>query len=277
MACARSTYLRSGLAMVVVAVAITSQLPVYAVDTTWTLNGNGNWNVPGNWSNGEPNGNSFNAFIDDGDSAVTVTLNVNRGIGNLSIGSNDTLRLSDTFDLSITGPTVVNNGSISVIGGDVLNFNTDIILTNPVATFSGTGAIQLGGTFQSRILNTAVTNELINGGTHTIAGGGQLGVNSMKITNQGLVDANISGAVLIVDPSTSNAVNTGTMRATSGGILRLQGGVFTNTGGTIRRKERDRSSSLRLAGTVCRSSGAHSRRTPTAFCKSLRARPSSRM
>jgi hypothetical protein len=89
-------------------------LPARALDTTWTLNGNGNWNVPANWNAGVPNNNTFNAFIDDGDSAVTVTLNINAGIGNLSIGADDTLSFADTFDLNITGSSVVNDGVISL-------------------------------------------------------------------------------------------------------------------------------------------------------------------
>src|SRR5688572_5945577 len=208
---------------IAVALVLVGSASAPAVDTTWTFNGDGNWGVPANWSNGEPTNGTFNVFIDDGDSAVTVQLNGNRGIGNLTVGSNDTLRLSDTFDLSITGSTVTNNGVIAVIGGDTLNFNTDILLNSSTVTFTGTGTLQLGGTFQSRILNTTTTNELVNASTHTIAGGGQFGVNSMKLTNQGTVDANIAGAALIVDPSSSNAVNTGMMRASAGGVLRLQG------------------------------------------------------
>jgi hypothetical protein len=208
--------------------------PTAAVDTTWTFNGNGNWNVPANWSAGVPSNSTFNAFIDDGDSAVTVTLNVNNAVGNLSIGSDDTLSFADTFDLNITGSSVINDGVISLNAAGVPNFNTDINFTAPVATLSGNGRLSLGGAFQNRIINTAVANELINSSTHTIAGGGQLGVNNMKLTNQGMIDANIAGMTMVVDPNSSGAVNTGTMRATNGGILRLQGGTITNAGGLIR-------------------------------------------
>jgi hypothetical protein len=106
-------------------------LPARALDTTWTLNGNGNWNVPANWNAGVPNNNTFNAFIDDGDSAVTVTLNINAGIGNLSIGADDTLSFADTFDLNITGSSVVNDGVISLNAAGVPNFNTDFNFTAP--------------------------------------------------------------------------------------------------------------------------------------------------
>jgi hypothetical protein len=207
---------------------------VFAVDTSWTLNGNGLWNVPGNWNSGEPVNNTFNVFIDDGDSAVTVTLNVGRTIGNLTIGADDTLLFAESIDLAIEGSTVTNNGSITLNAAGVINVNTDFDIHGPV-TLAGNGVLNMTGAQQNRISGfTGANRELINSATHTIAGGGQLGVNGIKITNQGAIDANRAGTILQVDPDNTNATNTGTMRATSGGILRLQGGTFTNTGGIIR-------------------------------------------
>lgn len=218
---------------VVVAASISLGTAALAIDTTWTLNGNGNWNVPGNWSNGVPNNNTFNAFIDDGDSSVTVNMNINTTISTLTVGPNDTVSFADTFDLSIAGGSVVNNGIIALNAAGVINQNTDINFTAAVTTLTGSGTLSLGGAFENRVTNSSITNELVNSATHTIAGGGQLGFNGMKLTNQGLVNANLSGKTLFVDPSTSNAVNTGTMQASNGGALRLQGGVFTNTGALI--------------------------------------------
>jgi hypothetical protein len=207
--------------------------PARAVDTTWTLNGNGNWNVGANWSGGVvPNNNTFDVFIDDGDSAVTVTLNLNTTIGTLSIGANDALSFADTFDLTVAGGSVVNNGVISLNATSASN--TDFNFIAAVTTLSGSGTLSLGAASQNRVTNSFVTNELINSATHTIAGGGQLGFNGMKLTNHGTVDANLAAATMVVDPSSSNASNTGTMRASNGGVLRLQGGVYTNTGGFIR-------------------------------------------
>ncbi len=79
--------------------------------------------------------------------------------------------------------------------------------------------------------------------TFTIQGetsnSGSLGVNELAIVNQagGVIDANVSGLVLNVDPnSATGLLNQGLMRASNGGILLLNGnggGAFTNTG-TIR-------------------------------------------
>jgi len=68
-----------------------------------------------------------------------------------------------------------------------------------------------------------------------ISGAGQLGQNAMYLSNSGTVDANVSGDRLTVDPQggADGAVNTGTLRASGGGILRLSPGSFANTGGII--------------------------------------------
>ncbi len=61
------------------------------------------------------------------------------------------------------------------------------------------------------------------------------------MTNQanGLVDANLSGQILTINPNQNGLINQGTFRASNGGILQLTGdnsfglAEFTNTGGTI--------------------------------------------
>ncbi len=215
-------------------VAIAANRPARA----WTPRGHSTataTGIPRPIGAGDPSTVAFNAIIDDGDTAVTVTLNVNPTIGNLTVGADDKLLFADSFDLRVTGGSLVNNGIISL--NAMSASNTDLNFTAAVTTLSGSGTLSLGGASQNRVTNSSVTNELINSATHTIAGGGQLGFNGMKITNQGTIDANLAGATMVVDPSSSNAVNTGTMRATGGGILRLQGGVFTNTGGVILRAQ----------------------------------------
>src|SRR3954465_9744244 len=64
--------------------------PAGAVNNTWTFNGNGNWNDGPKWSLGIP-AEGVTAVIDDGDTAVTVTLDSSHSIDGLSLGSNDTL------------------------------------------------------------------------------------------------------------------------------------------------------------------------------------------
>ena len=91
------------------------------------------------------------------------------------------------------------------------------------------------------------TGTLFNGGssgeTFTIQGetsnSGSLGTNELGIVNRsgGLINANVAGLFLLVDPNaTSGLTNTGIMQASAGGLLRLTGnggGDFNNSGGLI--------------------------------------------
>jgi hypothetical protein len=82
----------------------------FAVDTTWIFNGDGLWTDAGNWNNGEPVDETFDVFIDDGGTAVTVTLDMSRTIGSLSLGAGDTLTLGNVV---LTSANVfANDGSI---------------------------------------------------------------------------------------------------------------------------------------------------------------------
>jgi hypothetical protein len=146
--------------------------------------------------------------------------------GMLATDNNSNLRLSGTIN---------NSGSISI--NSTVNA-TDITLFNGDVTIDGGGTITLNsptGTTNARILGTGtliVANQ-------TIEGNGNLGSNGIGIDNQasGLIDANVSGEVLNVDPSSAGGLtNTGVMQASNGGILRLDGfgaGTFDNTGGLI--------------------------------------------
>ena len=89
------------------------------------------------------------------------------------------------------------------------------------------------------------TGTLFNGGSSgeafTIQGetsnSGSLGTNELGIVNRsgGLINANVAGLFLLVDPNaTSGLTNTGIMQASAGGLLRLTGnggGDFNNSGG----------------------------------------------
>jgi hypothetical protein len=77
---------------------------------------------------------------------------------------------------------------------------------------------------------------LINRSTHTISGGGRVIGQNLSLENQNLIDANIAGTVLQVEPHEN--INTATMQASDGGTLRFVGGgssILTvhNAGGVI--------------------------------------------
>ncbi len=219
------------------------------INATWSLNGNGNWNTAANWDIGVvPNNNAidqFNVRIDnDVNFDVVAALNVTLEINHLTVDMGDELRFLDSHDLVIAGSSIENNGTISLksTGSD-----TFLRLQSAVTTLSGDGTLLLGGLTNNRIFGGVATNELINSSTHTIAGGGQLGANLLKLSNQGLIDANIAASILIIDPNAAGVINTSTIRASNGGTLRLKDGTFTNTGGVIRALDL---STIELAGTV---------------------------
>jgi hypothetical protein len=224
------------LAIAALATALSCGITAAAVvDATWQLNGDGNWNTGSNWSpSGVPDNtilNQYNVRIDnDANFNVIVSLNASLDINNLTVDAGDSLSFVNGMDLQIYGTSVINNGTIALNG--ILSA-TNLTFAAASTTLSGSGALTLSGASVNHINGSSGSEQLINGSTHTIAGGGLLGQNQLVLTNQGTVDANVAGQELTVD-SNLTAVNTGTMRASNGGILRLQRATLTNTSGFIR-------------------------------------------
>ena len=147
-------------------------------------------------------------------------------------------RISNATDATFVG-TINNTGSVTI---DSTGSFTDLTLNSDV-TLTGGGVLNLANA--ARVLGSGT---LFNGGpggeAHTIQGessnAGTLGGNALAIVNRsgGLIDANAAGLFLLVDPrNVDGLINVGVMQASGGGLLRLTGnggGVFNNTGGTIR-------------------------------------------
>ena len=146
-----------------------------------------------------------------------------------------------------SGTFIGGNGSITTLAGTISNtgtmsFNSTVNTTSIVISgnvmLTGSGTVTLDS-------NDAIGNGA--GGTltnvnNTIQGetdaSGSIGFGDIGIVNQasGVIDANVSGKALVVEPGATGLTNTGNMEATNNGILRLSGsggGTFTNTGGTI--------------------------------------------
>lgn len=230
--------LRLGVFVALAVIAGLSASPAPGQTTsTWTA-GAGNWEPCPNqqgtalWDTCNanppvfPNGN-FNAVIQGG--PVTMGPLEGAGIVNLSLASGDSLTITPGY-LEVDGPSIVNNGSISIglsngliIGG--VNVNT---------TLSGSGTVNLidpnakfwgaSGTGSGLIIQQPVSGQ------------GYLGFSTLGITNQSKISA--SGGTLTIQPNSATGLtNTGTMEATSGTTLDLIAGFsttpFNNTGGTI--------------------------------------------
>ncbi len=220
-------------------------LPAAGQTVTWDNAAAGLWQTDANWDTGaQPNSTTVDAVILNPVTAsvpVVVTLgpNLTRDVGTLTI--NDT-------GVAAKHELVVANNSFLDINGDVTNFGTITLnaTANPTrlrvqstnATLSGTGILRMLETGGSASIDDVGTSTLTQSAGHTIAGSGAIGVNSLGVINQGLIDADITGGVLTIDPPNNATafMNTGTLRASNGGILRITGsfgGGVDNTGGNI--------------------------------------------
>jgi hypothetical protein len=198
-----------------------------ATQDNW-LGGAGNWSVGAKWSAGVPTSSS-NVFIDNGHTGASpVTLDIGgAAANNITIDSDDSLSFNNNTTLTVSGTTISNAGSISVNSAG--NF-TELIIGSSNVTLSGPGTLTLGNNANNYIFGSVAANKLTN--QSTIQGAGMIGNSQMALSNSGTINANQTANSLNIQ--TSNGVtNTGTLEATGGANLNLNGDTYTNTGGTI--------------------------------------------
>ncbi len=208
------------------------------------LNGNGG----GAFSN---TGGTISA-LDGSEVQLTNGASITGGILNtVGTGLIRTLNSASLTDLTNAGALrVTNNTSLTLIGtinntasitlNSLGNF-TDLVINSDV-TLIGGGVINIANAGRVRGSGTLFIGGL-SGETQTIQGEGNnsgsgLGANELTIVNRsgGLVDANLSGQVLNVDPGGAGLTNEGVLRASNGGLLLLNGNgsqAFDNTAGVI--------------------------------------------
>jgi hypothetical protein len=223
------------------ALAVLAQTATSQRNSTWT-GGSSNWFGPndtcvswntcaGPGTNPGEAGFTDNVFINAAGSAVT--LNGGASIANLTIASGNSLTPIGTGYVEFDGSgsaTLNNAGNINLSDSSRISVNSSPPSLS--LTITGGGIITLETQSNSITGSTATT--LIN--QETLQGLGKIGVGEMTLVNQGTIDANASGGTLTIQPIfTGNLTNTGTLRASNGGILELdnQSTVMNNTGGTI--------------------------------------------
>ena len=138
------------------------------------------------------------------------------------------------------GTFIADDNSTTNLSGTITNSGTMTIhSTGDQTNLTVASDVMLNGGGTVSLVGVAViegTNRLTNV-DNTIQGQGYIGISKVAITNQGLINANLNGKTLIVDPvNVSGMINSGTMEASGGGILSLTGsggGNFDNTGGII--------------------------------------------
>ncbi len=157
-----------------------------------------------------------------------------RDCDDLTIGSTDVLNFNNANSLTIDGTTITNSNSTGT-GGITLgatNSNTNLIIGSSAVTLTGGGTVTLGNNGVNRIFGAVGTDVLTNA-NNIVQGSGNIGAGQMGLVNQtaGVIDANQATPLYI---QTSNGTtNTGTLEATAGGNLILDGDTYTNTNGKI--------------------------------------------
>jgi hypothetical protein len=184
--------------------------------------GNALWNT---CPTAYPDGN-YNAVIQGG--PVTLSGTDGDTIVNLTLTSGSSLDIVGGY-VFLTGNSLINNGTITITSGNGLA----LIGQGMTVTLSGTGTVNLNSS-NSVFDGTSGSNPtLVN--QQTIMGQGSLGKEGFSITNQGTINA--MGGTLTVQPSSAGITNTSLMEASSGGTLLIVYGFlgpFNNTGGTIK-------------------------------------------
>jgi hypothetical protein len=124
------------------------------------------------------------------------------------------------------GSSISNSGTITM---NSTGNATELLIGTSSVTLSGTGTLTMSNNANNFILGTSGTNVLTN--QSTIQGAGNIGDGQMGLSNSGTIDANQSNALTL--QISTGATNTGTLEATSGGTLIVNGGTYTNTSGKI--------------------------------------------
>jgi hypothetical protein len=246
---------RAHRAAALIAFAIVSS-PLAIAQSSWDGSTAGWFNLVNDrcmhWSTCKPNGtgtpgeagNTFNVAIGSG----AVTLNGGAVILDVTVGSGATLTGVTTsylqFDTHCGACALLNNGTVTFNDSSYININTSSL------TISGAGTVRMATANSTIASSPGIGATLIN--QETIQGQGQIGKGETAITNQGTINANVTGGTLIVQPDNAGLRNSGVLEASNGGTLNIISGFsttpFNNAGGTI--KALNGSSVMNAAGVI---------------------------
>lgn len=231
----QSTLLRPVFCALSILLCLTNLAIGDQFDAVW-IGGKGNWNTAANWDPAVVPNNAVNTYhvrIDNADvmTASVVTLDLSPTIDLLTINADDELRIANSRLLTIVAGDdagVIHNAGIMRLESTASL--TDFRLSGGPVTLTGGGVVIMSDHANNRIYGTSGGSlQILN---QIVRGAGQIGVNTTALTNQGTIIADQPTA-LSIDPSSSPMVNTGALRAQSGGRLRLISGEFENAGGQI--------------------------------------------
>jgi hypothetical protein len=201
--------------------------PAVALDNTWIFNGDGNWDDGPKWSFGIPaQGAGVTAVIDDGDTAVTVTMDTSHSIDALSLDTDDTLLIqANSSNVTLTSANgFTNNGTIRLTsvgsGGGIASLS----VSSGTLTNSATGLID----FQAGADARGLTADLVNNGTVTVNHDVPFDKFQGSYTNNASLSVSTGNTLTMGNASTLNQ---------NGGTFTLNGtlnsGTFTHNSGTF--------------------------------------------
>ncbi len=158
------------------------------------------------------------------------------------------LHVRNSDDLELRG-AIENRGEITI---ESTGATTELAIDGPV-TLNGGGVILLADHASNRVDGT-------NGGAltnldNTIRGGGALGFNTLIVENRATIVAD-AATPLIIDPALGGFLNSGTIRAQVGSVLRVVSGTIDNAGGDITAEGTVELDGATIAGGSIGSSGA---------------------
>jgi fibronectin-binding autotransporter adhesin len=180
-------------------------------------------------------------------SAVDLENNVSITGGTLSTTGSGVIYdvvSNDIFltNVTNTGNYTVQNNAATEISGTLTNTGTitlaaagnvtELYLTGNT-TLTGSGTVQLSTTnndwtgYINGVSGAVLTNQT------TVEGWGIVGNGTLEIANasNGVINANISGGNILLNPITTlTSTNAGLMEATNGGTLTMSNGTWNNTG-----------------------------------------------
>lgn len=189
-------------------------------------------------------------------------------IGGLTIDG--ALRVNGGQRLELTG-SVVNHGTIRLESAATTAELRTIGAAADDYALDGTGVLELTHATRSVVGSSSNDPGLINGSGHTIRGTGQIR-QIRRISNLGLVDANVAGSALKITSTGSGVItNTGVMRARDGATLDITGAdssnpvAFSNAGGILQAEDGSlvQVSYATLTGGTLTTSGSGVIRLPT--------------
>ncbi len=179
------------------------------------------------------------SFVDINNSHIIGGLLTTQGTGEMraigvptltDVTNTGLITVPDVHDPRIRG-TIINNGTIAM---NSAGNSTDLTIDSDPATLSGTGVLSMGDNVSNRITGTGADWVLINDAQHTIRGAGNIGVNTINLTNNGLIDANQANALTMdLRGGGPGSFNNGIMQASAGATLNISGSTLNNTNGTI--------------------------------------------